>query len=164
MRICVTAQGDNLDAEVAPRFGKCKYFIIAASESSDFKAVPNPGFYAVGAAGIQASHLVAKKGVDILLTSNIGPVAFQILEKAGIEIIVGTADVSVREAIEKFKKGKWSPVKAPTVVAHFDISPDHAHEADAGHDVTKKKHLQILAEEAKYLKQKLDEINKILVS
>jgi predicted Fe-Mo cluster-binding NifX family protein len=164
MRICVAAEGDSLDALVAPRFGKSKYFIAVDSESSDFKAIPNPSFYAVGAAGIQASHLVVKKGVEMLLTGNIGPIAFQILEEAGIEIIVATADISIREAIEKFKKGEWSPIKAPTVVAHFDISPGHAQGADAGQDVTKKQDLQILAEEAKYLKQRLDEINKILVS
>ena len=59
-KIAVSSTGGNLEAQVDPRFGKSKYFIAVDSESSDFKTIPNPSFYAVGAAGIQASHLVVK--------------------------------------------------------------------------------------------------------
>jgi len=26
MKICLTAKGDNLDSQLDPRFGRCKYF------------------------------------------------------------------------------------------------------------------------------------------
>jgi predicted Fe-Mo cluster-binding NifX family protein len=42
MKICVTSQGDNLDAQVDPRFGRCKYFIIVNTDTLEFEAVKNP--------------------------------------------------------------------------------------------------------------------------
>jgi len=28
MKICITSQGKNLESEIDPRFGRCKYFIF----------------------------------------------------------------------------------------------------------------------------------------
>ena len=113
MKICVTSKGENLEAPVDSRFGRREYFIIVDSDSLEFEVIRNPHLDAMGGAGIQSGQLVAAEGVNVLLTGNIGPNAFQTLHAAGIEIICGVSG-TVSEAIEKYKKGNFSPAQRPT--------------------------------------------------
>ena len=118
MRICVTASGNSLDVPVEPRFGRCPYFIFVDSETMAFEAVPNMAMNAMGGAGIQAAQLIASKGAKVLITGNVGPNAFQALVAAGIRIITG-AYGTVREVVEKFKRGELRETGSPTVGGHY---------------------------------------------
>ena len=120
MKICVTATADSLEAQIDPRFGRCAYLIIADSETMQFEAVPNSAAGATGGAGIQAAQTIANKGVELLITGNVGPNAFGALSAAGIEIVTG-ASGTVKEAIEKFKRGEFNKTGAPTVGGHFGM-------------------------------------------
>ena len=120
MKICVTAQGDNLDATVDPRFGRCQYFIIADTETLEFEAIKNPNIEAMGGAGIQSGQLVASKQVKAVLTGNVGPNAFQTLQAAGLDVITGVTG-SVKEAIEKYKKGELKSTQGPSVGSKFGM-------------------------------------------
>ena len=120
MKICVTSTGNSLEAQIDPRFGRCSYFVIVDSETMQFEAVPNMAAGASGGAGIQAAQTVANKGVKLLITGNVGPKAFQALASAGIEIATG-AFGTVREAVEKYKRGELSNTGAPTVGGHFGM-------------------------------------------
>jgi len=120
MKICVSATANSLDAPVDPRFGRCQYFLIVDSETMQFEAVPNMASGAMGGAGIQAAQIIAGKGVKALITGNVGPNAFQALSAAGIQIITG-AYGTVREAVEKYKKGELKGISAPTVGEHFGM-------------------------------------------
>ena len=123
MKICVTAQGDNLDAQVDPRFGRCQYFIIIEPETLEFEAIENSSAQATGGAGIQSGQLISSKGVEVVLTGNVGPNAFQTLEAAGVKVITGMAGGSVKEAVEKFKKGDLKTVDGPSVGSHTGMKP-----------------------------------------
>ena len=120
MKICVTATANTLDAQIDPRFGRCSYLIIVDSETMQFEAILNMAAGATGGAGIQAAQPIAKKGVKLLITGNVGPNAFGALSAAGIEIVTG-AFGTVREAVEKFKRGELTKIGAPTVDSHFGI-------------------------------------------
>ena len=120
MKICVSAVGNNLDAQLDPRFGRCPYFVIVDSETMQFEATPNIASGAMGGAGIQAAQTIASKGVKVLITGNVGPNAFQALAAAGIKIVVG-AFGTVREVVEKYKRGELSETDAPTVGGHFGM-------------------------------------------
>jgi predicted Fe-Mo cluster-binding NifX family protein len=120
MKICVSATANSLDAPVDPRFGRCQYFLIVDSETMQFEAIPNMASGAMGGAGIQAAQIIASKGVKALITGNVGPNAFQALSAAGIQIITG-AYGTVREAVEKYKKGELKGISAPTVGGHFGM-------------------------------------------
>jgi predicted Fe-Mo cluster-binding NifX family protein len=120
MKICVTSTGNSLDAQIDPRFGRCSYFVIVDSETMQFEAVPNMAAGASGGAGIQAAQAVANKGVKLLITGNVGPKAFQALASAGIEVATG-AFGTVREAVEKYKRGELNKTGAPTVGGHFGM-------------------------------------------
>jgi predicted Fe-Mo cluster-binding NifX family protein len=116
--ICISATGNNLDAELDPRFGRCAYFIIVDPISLQFIAIPNTGTDAMGGAGIQASQTIANKGAKTVITGNVGPNSFKALSASGIDIITG-ASGTVRNVIEKFKKGEYKKIDAPTVGGHF---------------------------------------------
>lgn len=118
MKICLSATAENLEAQLDPRFGRCLYLIIVDSETMLFEVISNMAAGSTGGAGIQAAQTVADKGVKLLITGNVGPNAFGALSAAGIEIITG-AYGTVREVIEKFKKGKFRRADKPSVGGHF---------------------------------------------
>ena len=120
MKICVSAVANSLDAQLDPRFGRCPYFVIVDLESMQFEAIPNNASGAMGGAGIQAAQTIAGKGVAVLITGNVGPNAFQALSAAGIKIVTG-AFGTVRESVEKFKRGELRETGAPTVGGHFGM-------------------------------------------
>ncbi|MCK5579279.1 MAG: NifB/NifX family molybdenum-iron cluster-binding protein [Planctomycetes bacterium] len=117
MKIAVSASGQNLDAAVDPRFGRCGGFIIVDPETLQFESVANPGVSASGGAGIQAAQLVAKQGAEIVITGNCGPNAFETLKAAGIKVITGMSG-TVKEAVEKYKANALSETQGPTVPSH----------------------------------------------
>jgi len=122
MKICVTSEGDNLDSNVDARFGRCQYFIIADADTLDFQAIQNPNIEAMGGAGIQSGQLVIEKRAKAVLTGNVGPNAFRILQSAGIEIITGVSG-TVKQAIERYKQGELKPTQGPSVNSKFGMPP-----------------------------------------
>src|SRR4030042_5507506 len=118
MKICVTASGNTLDAPIDPRFGRAAYLTIVDSQSMAFETILNAAAGTMGGAGIQAAQTLTKKGVDVLITGNVGPNAFQGLSAAGRKIVTG-ASGTVREVVEKYKRGELSETGAPTVKGHF---------------------------------------------
>ena len=118
MKLCVTATGDNLEALLDPRFGRCAYLVIVNSETLQFEAIPNVASKARGGAGIQAAQIVSNQGAKVLVTGNVGPNAFQALSATGIQIITGVSG-TIKGVVEKFKKGELRKTDAPTVGEHF---------------------------------------------
>lgn len=101
MKIIVTAKGNEQDAEVDPRFGRCAYFALLDMETGDFDAVPNPFVDATGGAGTQAAQWVIEQGAEVLLTGRCGPKAATVLQDAGIRVIEGVSG-NVQEALERY--------------------------------------------------------------
>lgn len=120
MRICVTSEGDNLDSQVDSRFGRCQYFIVADTETLEFEAIRNPNLDAMGGAGVQSGQLVASKQVKAVITGNVGPNAFQTLQAAGIDVITGVSG-TIKDVIDKYKKGKLKPTQGPSVRSKFGM-------------------------------------------
>jgi predicted Fe-Mo cluster-binding NifX family protein len=79
-----------------------------------FEAVPNASMNAPSGAGIGAAQAVAQRGVEAVLTGNLGPNATTVLSQAGIVMYTG-ATGSVRQAVEALKSGELS--QAPSVGA-----------------------------------------------
>jgi len=118
MKICVSAMANSLDAQVDPRFGRCQYFIIVDSETMQFEAISNMASDAISGAGIQAAQNIVNRKVDVLITGNVGPNAFQVLSSAGIKVVPNVFG-TVREVVEGYKRGEYEATKGPTVSGHF---------------------------------------------
>lgn len=117
MKVAVTARDKIIESEVDPRFGRCTYFLIIDTDTMDFESISNESAMASGGAGIQAAQTIAKTGVKVVLTGNMGPNAFQTLTAAGIKVFTG-ANGTIKDAIEKFKKGEFKEINAPNVGSH----------------------------------------------
>jgi len=120
MKIAVTSTGPDLTAQVDPRFGRCAYFIFVDPDTMQYEAVENPNVAAMGGAGIQSAQLVANKGAQVVLTGSCGPNAFQTLQAAGVQVIVGVVG-TVQEAIQRYKSGQLQPTAQPNVPPHFGM-------------------------------------------
>ena len=120
MKIAVSSTGTDLDAEIDPRFGRCAYFIIVNADDMTFEAIENESMSLGGGAGIQSGQFIASTGAHVLITGNVGPNASRTLNAAGLDVIVGVSG-SVREAIERYKKGELSPTSQASVPDHFGM-------------------------------------------
>ena len=117
MKICITAADGSLESAVDPRFGRCQYFVIVDSDTMEFEAIANPSVSATGGAGIQAAQSIGNKGIEVLITGNVGPNAFPILDASGIKV-VSVAGGSVADAIKQYKNGELQVLTGPTALAH----------------------------------------------
>lgn len=120
MKICITAEGQTLDSQVDPRFGRCQNFIFFDTQTGDLEALSNANAQFQGGAGIQSAQLVSSKEAKAVLTGNVGPNAFQTLSAAGIQIYTGVTG-TVHEAIAAFKSGKLKITASPSVGSKFGM-------------------------------------------
>jgi predicted Fe-Mo cluster-binding NifX family protein len=113
MKVVVSAMQEGLDAEVSPVFGRCPVYVFVDTETMEFESAPNPAMSAPGGAGIQAAQFAVSKGVGAVLTGNVGPNAFNVLQAAGVTMYPVSGG-SVREAVEALKSGRLQPVSGAT--------------------------------------------------
>ncbi|MCP8312721.1 MAG: NifB/NifX family molybdenum-iron cluster-binding protein [Candidatus Methylarchaceae archaeon HK02M1] len=118
MKVAVSAIGESLDDQVDPIFGRCQYLIIIDTENMAFEAILNTSTDKMSGAGIQTAQIVADRGVQAVITGNVGLNAHQVLLSSGIEIITG-ASGTVKEVVERFKDGQLRETTAFTAPMGF---------------------------------------------
>ncbi|MFA5117410.1 MAG: NifB/NifX family molybdenum-iron cluster-binding protein [Candidatus Omnitrophota bacterium] len=120
MKICITSEGKNPDSTVDPRFGRCRNFIFFDTDTGKFEAQENANAQFQGGAGIQSAQMVSSKDAKVVLTGNVGPNAFEILDKAGIQIYTNVSG-TVKEAVDTYKSGKLKMTERPSVGSKFGM-------------------------------------------
>jgi len=113
----VTANGTDLDAQASPIFGRCPTYIFVDTETMAFEAVENPAIGAPGGAGIQAAQFVVERGAQAVVSGNIGPNAFGVLQSAKLPVYVFRGG-TVREAVEAYKSGELTVSGGASAKAH----------------------------------------------
>ena len=104
MKIAISTDGTDLEAEVAQRFGTSQYLLIVDLETMSFDTVPNPGATGQRGAGMQAVVLAISKDVKAVLTGYCSPAATRQLTKNGIQVYAGLSG-KVKDVINKYKTG-----------------------------------------------------------
>ena len=120
MKVAVSSSGTNLDSQIDPRFGRCTYFVIVNTDDMSFEAFNNEAIALGGGAGIQSSQFVVSKGAGAIITGNVGPNAVQTLSAAGVDIFMGQTG-SIREAVERYRRGDIKPEGSPNVTDHYGM-------------------------------------------
>ncbi|MGB4659924.1 MAG: NifB/NifX family molybdenum-iron cluster-binding protein [Mobilitalea sp.] len=109
MKIVISATGKAKESLLDKRFGRCEIFQIYDTESDSYEFAVNSGVSASGGAGIKAAGQIIEANADVIITGNLGPNAYELIEKAGIKAY--SCDVlPVFKVIELFKKNKLSEI------------------------------------------------------
>jgi predicted Fe-Mo cluster-binding NifX family protein len=119
MKVAISATGNTLENKMDQRFGRAAHFIIVNTETMEFEALDNSAAASAGGAGITSSQTVIDKGVEAVITGNVGPNAMSVLNAAEVSIFQG-GPVSVQENIEKLKRGELKAVET-SVPQHFGM-------------------------------------------
>ena len=114
MKICISATGDNLDSSVDPRFGRAAYFLVGDSKEEDFEAIKNEATAMMRGAGISAAQKVVNKKVETVITGNIGPNAYNVLNSAGVKIYTVDVSKTAKQVLGEFNQGKLKEAKKAT--------------------------------------------------
>jgi predicted Fe-Mo cluster-binding NifX family protein len=119
MKIVIPTAGQNLSAEIAPRFGRAEQFLVIDPDTMDFEVVENSQNLDLSqGAGIQAARTIAAHAPDVLITINCGPKAFKVLKAAKIKVVIGDRG-RIDEAVERYKKGELSHAEEANVEGHW---------------------------------------------
>jgi len=125
MKLAISATGKDMDSMIDPSFGRANYFVIVDAESGDIVEVINNSAAqdAAGGAGINAATIVAGSGAQTVLTGQVGPNAFGVLQAGGIKVISNVSG-TVGEAVEQYKKGTISSLnEGPGAEVHPGQTP-----------------------------------------
>ncbi|MFC1979215.1 NifB/NifX family molybdenum-iron cluster-binding protein [Chloroflexota bacterium] len=122
MKIAVSATGQDIEANVDPRFGRAQYFVIVDADTMQAEVVSNDNAVAGGGAGIASAQMVANKGAEVVLTGNCGPNAFSALSAVNIPVITGVSG-KIKDAVEAYKEGKYQAAPKANVDEYFGKSP-----------------------------------------
>lgn len=119
MKIAVTSVGNDIKSKVDSRFGRATFFGIFDTEDDSFIAVDNvQNMNAMQGAGIQSAKTVIEAGADVVLTGNMGPKAFYLLNENSVEMYIN-ASGSVEEAIAAYKSGSLEKIDNANVESHW---------------------------------------------
>lgn len=118
MKICITT--NSIDDKMADkRFARSMYLGVYDTESKSIEYIENEGFKSNHGAGIAAAHQVIKLGVDAILTGNVGPNAYEILEDAEIKVYK-LMDLDIDNAIAAFGKEELTQIET-AAPKHFGM-------------------------------------------
>ena len=117
MKIAVSSSGKDFNAQLDPRFGRCRYFLIIETDTMKCEVFDNENAALGGGAGIQSAQFIAAKGAEALITGHCGPNAMQTLSAAGMQVYVGQAG-TIQELLDKFKKGQLATTTEANASPH----------------------------------------------
>lgn len=133
MKVGISSTGQDLESQVDVRFGRCPYFVIVEIENKEIKShksIQNTAMTAGGGAGVTAAQTVANEGVKAVITGNMGPRAFGVMQQLGIEVYAATG--KVKDVVQQYIDGKLTKVSAPTGPMYMGIGPGRGPGAGRG--------------------------------
>ncbi len=88
MKVAITSTGNNLEAKLDERFGRCAYFVIYDTETKATEYIPNPNKEAEDGAGPASVQLVASREVGKVVAGEFGQKIKSLLDSLKIQMIV----------------------------------------------------------------------------
>lgn len=110
MKIAFTTKAPGWDGEMDPRFGRTAFLSIYNNETEQLETIDNSSVAEhQHGAGPMTAQILSNKGVQVLITGNSpGGNAAQVLEVAGIRVVSGANEMTVRDVLKAFIEGSLS--------------------------------------------------------
>ena len=113
MKVAITAKGPNLACQIDTRFGRAEHILIVDTNTGLCETHDNSSVaQANSGAGVQAGKSVVDLGARALITGNVGPKAFQVLQSGGVEVYE-VVDSTAQDALRAFEVGELKPIIQP---------------------------------------------------
>ena len=121
MKIAVTAQNPGWTELLDTRFGRAACFVVVDGETKEWQAVENQqNRQATQGAGIQAARTIIEQGAEVLISGNVGPKAFRVLQAGAVRMFRTdpASQKTVADAVADWEQGKLEEIQAATVEGH----------------------------------------------
>ncbi|MCD4702073.1 MAG: NifB/NifX family molybdenum-iron cluster-binding protein [Candidatus Aegiribacteria sp.] len=162
MKVIVSSTGGSIDSSISTVFGRAEYYVLVDAEDFAHESFENPAVNQSSGAGIQAAQFVLKKNPGSVISSNIGPNAYEVLSAGSILCYTATGG-TVREAVEAFNRGDLPMMGGANADSHSGMarnagapSKNSADEKDDLETLTAR--LRELRGQVAEILQKLDDI------
>ena len=109
MKVAVASSGEDLNAPVDMRLGRCANIIVVDTDTMDFDIYSNPGALAGTGAGVAAAQVVADAGAEAVIAGNFGINSLRAFGSGGIAAYVGSGTVG--QAVEALLAGELAAVE-----------------------------------------------------
>jgi len=112
MILMISSQGEKLDSQANPRFGRSPYFIRYNLKDKSWKAYANGAINQRGGAGVAASQFIIDHATGVVISGRFGPNAYSVLKSAGVKMMTfDEADLSITEVIAAFTDDQLKEIK-----------------------------------------------------
>lgn len=101
MKIAISANGKNLSDLLDKRFGRCELFQVYDTETKEINILQNKGNQASGGAGIAAANQMLDENIEVIITGNLGPNAFDIIKENSIKAYTCEC-LSIEDILKKY--------------------------------------------------------------
>ena len=105
MKIALSSQGNQQSSLLSHRFGRCAYFAFYDDETGEWSFAENKAAQETSGAGIQAAQHIVDSGAEILLTGEVGPKAWQVIDASPLEVFA-VPEIPLPEAISIYREGR----------------------------------------------------------
>lgn len=102
MKVAIASTGNSLEARLDSRFGRCSFFAIYNTENGVVEEFAiNPNKESIEGAGPASAQLIASKGVEKIVSGEVGAKVKSILESLQIEsLVINDTDKTIAEIID----------------------------------------------------------------
>lgn len=121
MKIAITSKGKGIKAKIDDRFGRCEYFVIVDTDTTDVKTIENEAKNEGSGAGGKAVRELSKNGVEVVIAPELGPKAVTAIKAFEIKAFKKGSYEIVEDAFEAYKAGKLEEYKYASVEEHAGL-------------------------------------------
>ena len=122
MLVLIGADGNNLESQIAKKFGHAEYYLLYDTENQKLEAFEN----------IEEGHnhnnlqSFLDNGVEAFIVGNIGPHAFEIINTPKSKVFLARK-MSGQEAVDKLLNDELQQLSEPTAKRSIGHGQHHEH-------------------------------------